>query len=78
MNTRNVLNLARSAKAPVISAGVMMANIAWKIMNAFVRDAAVRRYRSSWTSRADVLQAEVVQPADDAATGPARTPASSR
>src|SRR3972149_8938607 len=34
MNTRKVLNLARSAKAPVISAGVMMANIAWKIMNA--------------------------------------------
>src|SRR4030065_93172 len=34
MKTRNVLNLARSAKAPVMRAGVMMANIAWKIMNA--------------------------------------------
>ena len=32
MKTRNVLNLARSAKAPVISAGVITANIIWKIM----------------------------------------------
>ena len=32
MKTRKVENLARSAKAPVMSAGVMMANMAWKIM----------------------------------------------
>ena len=34
MKTRNVLNLALSAKAPVMRAGVMMANIIWKTMNA--------------------------------------------
>ena len=34
MKMRKVLNLARSAKAPVMRAGVMMANIIWKIMNA--------------------------------------------
>ena len=33
-NTMKVLNFARSANAPVISAGVMMANIIWKTMNA--------------------------------------------
>ncbi len=33
MNTTMALNFMRSAKAPVISAGVMMANINWKIMN---------------------------------------------
>ena len=33
MKIRNVLNFARSANAPVIRAGVMIANIAWKIMN---------------------------------------------
>ena len=32
MKIRKALNLARSAKAPVISAGVMMANMHWKIM----------------------------------------------
>ena len=32
MNTRKVLNLARSAKAPVIRAGVITANMSWKIM----------------------------------------------
>ena len=30
VKSRKPLNLIRSAKAPVISAGVMMANIAWK------------------------------------------------
>ena len=34
MKTRNVENFIRSAKAPVISAGVMTANIIWKSMNA--------------------------------------------
>ena len=29
MNTRKVLNFMRSAQAPVIRAGVMMANMAW-------------------------------------------------
>jgi hypothetical protein len=29
MNTRKALNFIRSAKAPVIKAGVMMANMAW-------------------------------------------------
>ena len=32
MNTRNVLNFARSANAPVISAGVIIANVIWKTM----------------------------------------------
>ena len=34
MKMRKVLNFARSAKAPVMSAGVMMANIAWNMANA--------------------------------------------
>ena len=34
VNSRKAENFLRSAKAPVISAGVMMANIIWKIMNA--------------------------------------------
>jgi hypothetical protein len=33
VNTMNAENFLRSAKAPVISAGVMIANIIWKIMN---------------------------------------------
>ncbi len=33
--TRNAENFIRSAKAPVMSAGVITANIAWKIMNAW-------------------------------------------
>ncbi len=32
MNSSIALNFMRSAKAPVISAGVMMANISWKSM----------------------------------------------
>ena len=34
MKMRKVPNLALSAKAPVIRAGVMTANIIWKTMNA--------------------------------------------
>jgi hypothetical protein len=34
MNTTNAENLNRSANAPVISAGVMTANIIWNAMNA--------------------------------------------
>ena len=34
VNTTKALNFIRSAKAPVIRAGVMIANIPWKIMNA--------------------------------------------
>jgi hypothetical protein len=30
---RKALNFIRSAKAPMMSAGVMTANIIWKIMN---------------------------------------------
>ncbi len=32
MNSTMALNFMRSAKAPVINAGVMMANINWKTM----------------------------------------------
>ena len=32
MKTRKALNFMRSANAPVISAGVMIANISWKTM----------------------------------------------
>lgn len=32
---RKLLNFNRSAKAPVISAGVIMANISWKTMKAW-------------------------------------------
>ena len=35
MKTRNVENFFRSAKAPVISAGVITANIIWNSMNAW-------------------------------------------
>ena len=35
MNRTNEPNFALSARAPVISAGVMMANIIWKTMNAW-------------------------------------------
>ena len=34
-NVRNALNFMRSAIAPAISAGVMIANMPWKIMNAW-------------------------------------------
>ncbi len=34
MKRRYALNFMRSANAPVISAGVMMANMPWKIMKA--------------------------------------------
>ena len=33
MKMQNGTNFARSAKAPVISAGVMMANMSWNTMN---------------------------------------------
>ncbi|MNL28810.1 hypothetical protein D3C87_1504720 [compost metagenome] len=33
MNTINELNRTRSANAPVISAGVIMANFSWNIAN---------------------------------------------
>jgi hypothetical protein len=33
-NSRKAENFMRSAKAPMIRAGVMMANMAWKIMKA--------------------------------------------
>ncbi len=32
VKTRKAENFIRSAKAPMIKAGVMMANMAWKIM----------------------------------------------
>ena len=35
MNTTRALNFILSAKAPVTSAGVMMANMAWNIMKAW-------------------------------------------
>ncbi len=35
MNTHSAPNFIRSANAPVTSAGVMMANMAWKIMYAW-------------------------------------------
>ena len=38
MKSTKALKRLRSAKAPVISAGVMMANIIWKTMKASVRD----------------------------------------
>ena len=34
--TRYVVNLKRSTNAPVMSAGVMMANIIWKMTNSSV------------------------------------------
>ncbi len=36
MNNRYALNRMRSAIAPLISAGVMMANIIWKSMNVWL------------------------------------------
>ena len=33
MNRQMALNFIRSAKAPIINAGVMIANMPWKIMN---------------------------------------------
>ena len=64
MKTQNGPNFARSAKAPVISAGVMMANMHWKIMNdSSGMPGPVRECPGA----ADVLQAKVVQIADDAA-----------
>ena len=33
MNTSAATNFMRSAKAPAISAGVMMAKVIWKVMN---------------------------------------------
>ena len=35
MKTKKVLNFMRSAKAPVMRAGVIMANMAWKTINAW-------------------------------------------
>ena len=35
MKTQKAENFMRSANAPMISAGVMIANIIWKIMNAW-------------------------------------------
>ena len=35
VKTRKLLNFIRSAKAPVINAGVMIANMAWKIIKAW-------------------------------------------
>jgi hypothetical protein len=35
MKSKKPLNFMRSAKAPVIRAGVIMANMAWKIINAW-------------------------------------------
>ena len=38
MKTQKAQNFMRSANAPVISAGVMTANMHWKIMKSLVRD----------------------------------------
>ena len=64
MKTQKVLNFARSAKAPVISAGVIMANISWKIMNVWC--GIVRRV-AGWASEIETSLRPTVEAADDAA-----------
>ena len=63
-NTMKVLNFARSAKAPVIRAGVMMANIIWKTMKARWGTPATRSALGSAPTPFKANQSEV---ADDAA-----------
>ena len=63
MKIRNGPNFARSAKAPVMRAGVMMANISWNAMNSSC-GMPVTRLRVA--GGADALQAEVVEVADEA------------
>ncbi len=45
MNTSIAENFMRSAKAPTINAGVMMANVIWKVMNTASGNSAAAEVR---------------------------------
>ena len=65
-------NFIRSAMAPVISAGVMMANIIWKAQNAMRGDG--QGGGEAEVGVGDVGQAGETEVADEAATARGRRP----
>ncbi len=76
MNHSSAENFMRSAKAPTISAGVMMAKVIWKVMKtlsgiAAVRLSTVTPFRKAWP-RLPTNELKFVTPASMPAVSKAR------